>query len=171
MPNGPDFTRWREGTMPYVGSELLTSETALEMINAGVQESIRLGVAMVICIVDIGGQLLTLHRMTGAMAFSVDLATGKASTSVRTKQPTHFWNTWFRDGGVAHGMAFPPDFVSVAGGFPLVKEGQLVGALGISGGEWQDIAVAAACISAGGFWDGDVAPALEKAKERLTRGR
>jgi uncharacterized protein GlcG (DUF336 family) len=163
----PDFSRWRPGQMPYAGSDQLRAEVALNMIHAGVSEANNLDVAMTICVVDVGAQLMSLHRMSDAMAFSVDLAYGKAQTAVRTKQPTHVWQRWFRDGGPTHGVLFPPGFVSVAGGFPLVRDNVVVGGLGVSGAQWEDLAVAAACISAGGFSDADVAPVLARARSRV----
>ena len=166
---GPDFGRLRNGAMPYGSGELLTSELCLNMVTAGLRKSAELNVAAVICILDSGGHYLALHRMTSAMIAAVDFATSKALTSVRTKQATHNWNAWFREGGPTHGMIFPPGLVSIPGGFPLVKNGVLAGAVGVSGGEWEDLEIAAACIAAGQFWDGDIAPAVEKIRERFSR--
>jgi glc operon protein GlcG len=161
-----DFERWRPGVLPSPADQLLPAEWATDVISAAVAKAEELNVAMTIAIVDIGALPVLLYRMAGAMSFSVDLAIAKAKTSATTKQPSHNWAALVREGGPLHGAMLPSGLVTIAGGFPLIRDGFLLGALGVSGAEWEDVAIASVCIRAAHCAEDDVADALSRSERR-----
>ncbi|WP_235536097.1 GlcG/HbpS family heme-binding protein [Nocardioides sp. Root190] len=166
-----DFDRWKPGTRPLPANYPLTTEDATKVLNAGSQCAERLDVAMSICIVDDGANVVLLYRMPHAMLFSLDLAISKAKTAASTRQTTHAWARLMRPSGPMAGAVLPPGLVTIAGGFPLFRSGVLVGGLGISGAEREDIDVASACITAGGFDEVDIIDALRRSQQNTSEVR
>lgn len=66
----------------------ITLELAKEIIAGAEQEANKLGVSMVVSVVDNGGNLIAIHRMDDAWLASIDIAQNKAWTSVALKMPT-----------------------------------------------------------------------------------
>lgn len=90
-----------------------------------------------IAVVDTGGNLLYLERRDGSFPASAHIAEGKAHTAAvfrrATKDFEDIVNTKHRTTMVAL-----PDFTPLAGGVPLVADGQVVGAVGVSGAASAD---------------------------------
>lgn len=133
----------------------LTLEDALVMLEAAEREAQRIGVRETICIADDGGHAIALHRMTGARLTGVEIATAKAFTAAGHQRDTHRFNEPpdgpALPGNEAFGIAHmhPGRFAVFVGGFPIVHDGQVVGAVGVSGGNGdQDKAVGAAALQA-----------------------
>ncbi len=133
----------------------LSLEDALVMLEAARAEAERIGVKQTICIADDGGHLVALHRMTGARLTGVDIATAKAFTAAGHQRATHLFNEPPNGPALPGNEAFgishmhPGKFAIFVGGFPLVHDGQVVGAIGVSGGNGeQDKAVGAAALHA-----------------------
>ena len=133
----------------------LTLEDALVVLRAAEAEAERIGVRQTICVADDGAHPIALHRMTGARLTGVEIAIAKAFTAAGHQRATHLFNE------APNGPALPGNeafgiqhmhtgrFTVFVGGFPLVYDGQVVGAVGISGGNGeQDKAVGAAALSA-----------------------
>ena len=132
----------------------LTLEDARVILDAGEKKAKEIGVAETICVSDDGGHPIALHRMTGARLTGVEIAIAKAFTAAGHRRATHRFN---QPGGPAlpGGEAFgihamhPGRFAIFVGGFPIEVEGQVVGGVGVSGGNGeQDIAVGEAGIAA-----------------------
>lgn len=81
-----------------------------------------------------------LVRMPGARALSVDLATRKAETSARTGRATHEWAELLRaDEDLARAaLSSLPGLVLFGGGIPLRRDGEVIGAVGVSGAAQDD---------------------------------
>jgi uncharacterized protein GlcG (DUF336 family) len=98
-------------------------------------------------VLDFGGHLKAFSRMDGAWLGSIDVAMKKARTSVLFEMETQkIWEVC-RPDAQAHGLELTNDgLVTFAGGIPLkAADGQLVGAIGVSGGQvGQDFEVARA---------------------------
>jgi glc operon protein GlcG len=84
-----------------------------------------------IAIVDEGGNLMTLDRLDGTFAAGAQIALGKARTAAQFKKPTRFFEDIIAKGRFA--MTALPDFTPLGGGLPLMIDGQVVGAVGVSG--------------------------------------
>ena len=140
---------WRSGSLRY-GSGL-TLEKAKKMLQAAEEEADRQGIPMAIAIADAGGNLLAFHRMDDAILVSINVAVDKAFTAVFGKLPTHCWFDKFRNGELPSSK-FNERWIALPGGFPLAKNGEIMGGIGASGGvEREDICVARAALAAGGF--------------------
>jgi uncharacterized protein GlcG (DUF336 family) len=121
----------------------LSLEAAKHIAAAAQAEAKKNNWSMVICIVDDGGHLIYLERADGAQIGSVVVAQEKAASAVRFKRPTKA----LEDAVAAGRMVVMklPGAVPVEGGTPILVGGELVGAIGVSGGTSpQDGQVAAA---------------------------
>jgi uncharacterized protein GlcG (DUF336 family) len=132
----------------------LELQEAKVMIEAAKQAAIEVNALETICIVDDGGYVIAMERMNGARITGPEIAIAKAFTAGGHKRSTHLFN---QPGGPASttGEAFgihvmiPGKFAIFVGGFPIVVNGEVVGGVGISGGNGeQDTAVGTAALKA-----------------------
>jgi uncharacterized protein GlcG (DUF336 family) len=125
----------------------LTSDLAEALIKAAKTKAADIGIAVSVVVLDYGGHLKAFSRMDGAWLGSIDVAVKKARTSVLFEMETQkVWEVCKPD-AQAHGLELTNDgLVTFAGGIPLkAADGQLVGAIGVSGGQVaQDFEVARA---------------------------
>jgi uncharacterized protein GlcG (DUF336 family) len=84
-----------------------------------------------IAVVDEGGHLLHFVRLDGSFAASANVAIGKARTSATFRKPTKDFEDIINKGRFT--MTALPDFTPLQGGVPIVHEGHVVGAIGVSG--------------------------------------
>jgi glc operon protein GlcG len=110
----------------------LSLEAAKEIAEAAAAEARRNQWTMVICIVDDGGHLIYLERMDGTQIGSVVVAQEKAATAVRFKRSTKVLEEAILGGRTV--LLRMPDALPVEGGLPIIVEGQVIGAIGVSGG-------------------------------------
>lgn len=127
----------------------ITAEAATDVIRAAEQKAKEIGVPMAIAIVDESGVLKAFSRMDGAPLLSVEIAKDKAYSAAAYGIPTHAWFDFIKnDPPLLHGIVQTPRLVIFGGGYPLELEG-VVGAIGVSGGHYeQDMVVAQAGVSA-----------------------
>ena len=144
----PTPPAWRAGGLPYGAG--LTLETAKKMLEAGEKEAEKQGVPMVIAIADAGGNLLAFHRMDDAMVASISIAIDKAFTGGIGKMPTSYWSNMLQSRDFAT-LFIHERWITFPGGFPIKKDGVLLGGIGVSGGTLEDNCVARAALQAGGF--------------------
>lgn len=133
----------------------LELEEATLMIAAAKAKAQEIGVPETIAIVDAGGYLIALERMNDARITGPEIAIAKGFTAAGHKRSTHLFNTAPKGPALpsneAYGiqMMFPGRFAIFVGGFPIVVNGQVIGGVGISGGNGeQDIAVGVAALVA-----------------------
>ena len=112
-------------------------------------ESIRRKVPIAVCVIDIHGNVVLQHRMTGAPAFSLELSARKAYTSALVRMRTADLVPLVQPGQ----PLFPLIMVSggrysaMGGGVPLTTEGEVVAGVGVSGGTTEeDIAIVEAAL-------------------------
>jgi glc operon protein GlcG len=127
-------------------SAKLTLAGAQKLLDAAIAKAREMKVPECICIVDAGGQLLTMARMDGAFALSIDTALRKAQTAASYGVPT---------GGIAAGIdlklaiATEGKRINLPGGLPVIVDGHIVGAIGVGSGTGEeDREVAAAALGA-----------------------
>lgn len=88
----------------------------------------------VIAVADDGGNLLALARLDGTFAAGSLVSAGKAKTAALFKKPTAAFEALINEGRTAMAALPPfPDFTPLQGGVPIVVDGQVVGAIGVSG--------------------------------------
>jgi uncharacterized protein GlcG (DUF336 family) len=129
----------------------VTAELAHRVVAAAEAKAAELGVPMVIAVCDESGVLKAFSRMDGAALLSVQIAQDKAYTAVGFGMPSGGWHDFIKDDPpLAAGAVGGIDrLVVFAGGFPIVIDDQIVGAVGVSGGHYsQDSEVAEAGLAA-----------------------
>lgn len=85
----------------------------------------------VIAVVDDGGNLMALERLDGTFAAGANISIGKARTSAIFKRPTSAFEDIIKNGRTA--MVALSDFTPLQGGVPIIVDGQVIGAVGVSG--------------------------------------
>ena len=134
-----------------IQQQSVTLEDARRMIAAGEEKARKVGQPMNIAVVDAGGNLVAHVRMDGAWIGSVDISMKKAWTSRAFDIDTKTLSTVTQPGTDFYGIhASNHGRVMIfAGGIPLKRGNQVVGAVGVSGGSGdQDHAVAQAAAEA-----------------------
>ncbi len=126
-------------------------DKATKMISAAEQKAVEIGCPMVIAVVDEGGNLVAQHRMDGALLASITISRDKAYTSVALKMSTEKAATLTQPGQSLFGLNTTDGsrLVIFGGGIPIIENGQVIGAIGVSGGSVeQDVTVAKAGLAA-----------------------
>jgi uncharacterized protein GlcG (DUF336 family) len=133
----------------------LTLEDAKVLLTAAEAKAREVNVTETICVCDDGGHPIALHRMTGARLTGVEIAIAKAFTAAGHRRPTHRFNEPPAGPALPGNEAFgihvmhPGKFAIFVGGFPIEVDGDVVGGIGVSGGNGeQDTAVATAALAA-----------------------
>ncbi|WP_156291062.1 GlcG/HbpS family heme-binding protein [Oceanobacillus salinisoli] len=124
-------------------------ELAKQLIEGAEKEAQKIGVNMVITVLDEGGNLIATHRMDDAWLASIDIAQNKAWTSVALKMPTSNLAEATVPNAELYGLNTTNNgrIVVFGGGIPLVQDGKVVGAVGVSGSSVDhDIQVAQAAV-------------------------
>jgi glc operon protein GlcG len=117
--------------IPY--GQSIGLEKAKQVMAAAEAEAKKRNWKMNIAVVDTNGEPVMFERMEGAQIASGTVAIGKARTSARFRRESRaFYNVM--EAGHAYVGTLDPTLVASPGGFPLVENGKLVGAVGCSGG-------------------------------------
>ncbi len=101
--------------------------------------------AVVVAIADSHGDLVCLARMDGAPVSSIRVATNKAWTAARERKPTKEIGEKVKHPEKGHDIVYygDPNYVGWGGGIPVWKDGEVVGAVAVSGlSSTEDIALA-----------------------------
>jgi glc operon protein GlcG len=123
--------------------------SAKKITVAAMAEADRIGVPMVVAISDPAGVLIYLEKNDVAIAGGVTVASAKARSAALYKRPTKAFEDALAAGGAGMRILGLADAVPVEGGLPIVIDGKLVGAIGVSGGTAaQDGIVAKAGVDA-----------------------
>lgn len=108
----------------------LTLDVVKEMVKAMEKRAAQDDWKVIICVLDDGGNLLFLERMDGAQVGSIDVAMRKAESAFKFKRPTKA----FSDGvGSRVQLVMLPGALAFEGGLPLMVDGEILGAIGVSG--------------------------------------
>jgi len=134
---------------------MLTLDDATALCAAARDAATEMGVPMCFAVMDPAGHLVCFERMDGAPWISADVAQGKAWTSAAYGMPSAGQKTKMEPmpnfagslTAMTHGR-----FTPQTGAVPVYRDGQLVGALGASGGTGdQDEAVCSTAVTGSGF--------------------
>lgn len=125
------------------------------MVAAATARAIELKVGETVCIADEGGFPLLIERMDGARVTGPQIAWNKAFTAAGHRRSTHLFNAPpsgpALPGNEAFGIqwSFEGRFAIFVGGFPIVVDGEVIGGVGLSGGNGeQDTSCALAALQA-----------------------
>jgi len=123
--------------------KVLTLSAARRIVAAAEADATRRGLGVVIVVVDDAGNVIELSRMDAAQVASVNVGIGKARTAAIYRRPSRLFEEQIRDGRVA-ALALA-DATPLQGGVPILIDGAVVGAVGVSGDSPQvDEAIALA---------------------------
>jgi glc operon protein GlcG len=135
----------------------MKNKAVLELVDikaiaaAAEAEAVKNGWAVSIAIVDDGGHLLAFQRLDGAAPISASIAPAKARTSALGRRESKGYEDMI-NGGRASFLSAPNLDGMLEGGVPIIKDGQCLGAVGVSGVKSnEDAQVAKAGITAIGL--------------------
>ena len=129
--------------------ETITLEDARRVIAGAEEKAAEIGCPMDIDVVDAGGHLKSHVRMDGAFIGSIYISINKAYTAIAFQTETKALNSLTQSGQELFGLsdAHGGRLVIFAGGIPLRRGGEIVGAIGVSTGtvdQDQEVAEAGA---------------------------
>ena len=116
--------------------QVLTLEAAKKIAAAAEAEAKKRGATVVIAVVDDGGYLLVLERLDDTQVASVDVGIAKARTAAIFRRPSKVFEDQVKNGRVS-ALALP-GAVALQGGVPIIVDGKVVGAIGVSGNSPQE---------------------------------
>ena len=126
---------------------VLTLGDAKKVAAAAEKEALKRGATVVIAVVDDGGNLILLERLDDTQVASVEVGIGKARTAAIFRRPSKVFEDQIKNGRVA-ALALP-GATPLQGGIPIMINGNVVGAIGVSGNtpeEDEEIAIAGAAV-------------------------
>jgi len=108
---------------------------AKRIIDLIVNKALQMQKAAVIAVADSHGELMAFARMDGVPVSSIRIAANKAWTAARERKPTRDIGDKVRHPEKGHDIAYygDPRFVGWGGGLPILKDGEVIGAIGVSG--------------------------------------
>ena len=129
---------WRAlAQMPNSYGLSINLDTAKKAAAAAIAEALKNKWTMAVAITDIGGEPVYFEKMDGTQTGSVRVAIGKARTAALFKRPTKAFQDSLAAGGEGLRILGLEGAVPIEGGLPLLIDGKIVGAIGVSGGTSQ----------------------------------
>ncbi len=127
----------------------ITLDDAKKIVAAGQAEAAKNGWHMAIAIVDSGGNLVLLEKMDNTQLGSIEICQQKALTSVKFRRATKAFEEAVEKGGMNLKILSMSNVIPVEGGELIVKNDEIIGAIGVSGAlSAQDTQVAKAGLAA-----------------------
>ena len=118
-------------TAQLAEKKVITLSAARKMVAAAEAEAERNHCAGVIAVVDDGGWLILMERMDhAALLAGVELAPGKARTAALFKKPSQALEDAINNGRIAATTA--RGFIEMQGALPVIVDGEVIGAIGVS---------------------------------------
>jgi glc operon protein GlcG len=145
--------------MHVTEAKRLTNEGAHRMMATAIEKARQAGIAIACAITDAGGHVILLERMDGGRFHTVHSCTTKAVCAASNRRVTSSRGAVGQDLDVTHALglalaAGPERWTAMEGGAPVIVDGECIGGIGVSGGDWQtDLAIAQAAVeSIGASW-------------------
>jgi uncharacterized protein GlcG (DUF336 family) len=119
----------------------------MKVLGVALEAAQAAGLSASIAVVDDGGHLLAFARMDKAELYSIPICQAKARSAALTRFPSGKKSPTGNERDDHHALAITlaagaGSFVSIPGGFPLYSEGEIVGAIGVSGASHSDVKIA-----------------------------
>jgi glc operon protein GlcG len=122
---------------PVTYGSPITLEQAKKVMAASEAEATKNKWKVVITILDSGGNLVMSHRMDGAQFGSIEVAREKAYSSVAFRRPSKVFEDGVAQGGLNLRILRLSGASPLEGGIPIIVDGKIIGAVGVSGGTSQ----------------------------------
>jgi len=128
--------------MPFAETKRLTNKGAKTMMKAAIKKAEEIQIPITVAIVDSGGHMILLERMDGGRFHTVHSSTTKAVSASSNRRPTTTGGAQGQHLDTLHAIglslaAGTERWTAMEGGFPIFYEGECVGGIGVSGGDWQ----------------------------------
>jgi uncharacterized protein GlcG (DUF336 family) len=122
-------------------SKRLTHDGARKMMATAIEQARNAGIAISCCIVDAGGHVVALERMDGGRFHTLHSSTTKAVCAASNKRATSARGAQAQELDTAHAIglalaAGPERWTAMEGGCPIIVDGECIGGIGVSGGDW-----------------------------------
>ena len=112
----------------------ISFELAQKMVDEAVAKAREIGISENVAILDDGGNLKAFGRMEGAPILCIEIAQNKAYTALFGVPTQDFFNFIQGDPSLLAGIPTLARVAAYGGGFPIKVDGEIVGAIGVSGG-------------------------------------
>jgi glc operon protein GlcG len=127
----------------------ITLEQARKVAAAAEAEAVKQKWPVAIAIVDSSGYLVSFTRLDNTQLGSIDIAKEKARCSALFRRPTKAFEDALKMGGENLRILKAPGILPIEGGLPILVEGKIIGAIGVSGVKsFEDAVVALAGVNA-----------------------
>ena len=128
--------------MYVANSKRLLHAGARKMAATAIDKAREAGIAISVAITDAGGHLVLLERMDGGRFHTVHSCTTKAVCAASNRRPTTAQGAQGQPLDVTHALglalaAGPERWTAMEGGCPILVDGECIGGIGVSGGDWQ----------------------------------
>ena len=132
-PNNPnEAVPEKHAYTPY--GETIKLDLAKKVAEAALAESTKRGWAMCIAVVGPTGDLVYFEKMDDCQYASISIAQHKARASAKYRRPTVVFERLMGKGDFFSYLPTLDDFIGSRGGNPIVVNGKIIGAIGVSGG-------------------------------------
>lgn len=121
--------------LPNLYGSPIPLEKAKQVAALAVAEAQKNGWLMAVAVVDPSGDLIFFEKIDGTQAGSIQFSIDKARSAARFKRPTKVFEDALAAGGVGLRVLKVEGAVPVEGGIPLIEDGKIIGAVGVSGGQ------------------------------------
>jgi glc operon protein GlcG len=127
--------------MYIANAKRLTNEGAKKMMATAIAKAQEAGIAICAAIADAGGHLVLFERMDGGRFHAVHSSTTKAVCAASNKRPTSARGAQAQELDTSHAIglalaAGPERWTAMEGGCPIIVDGECIGGIGVSGGDW-----------------------------------
>jgi len=129
--------------MPEVYGLSINLDAAKKVTASAITEARKNNWTMAVAIMDTGGHLVYFEKMDGTQTGSVRVAISKGRSAALFKRPTKAFQDMVAAGGEGLRMLRLEGAVPIEGGLPLLMDGKIIGAIGVSGGTSQQDGVVA----------------------------
>ena len=128
--------------MYVADSKRLLHAGARKMAATAIDKAREAGIAISVAITDAGGHLVLLERMDGGRFHTVHSCTTKAVCAASNRRMTSARGAQAQELDTAHAIglalaAGPERWTAMEGGCPVLVDGECIGGIGVSGGDWQ----------------------------------
>ena len=128
--------------MYVANSKRLLHAGARKMAATAIDKAREAGIAISVAITDAGGHLVLLERMDGGRFHTVHSCTTKAVCAASNRRMTSARGAQAQELDTAHAIglalaAGPERWTAMEGGCPILVDGECIGGIGVSGGDWQ----------------------------------
>jgi uncharacterized protein GlcG (DUF336 family) len=127
----------------------ITLDQAKRVMAAAELEAAKNSWQVAIAILDSGGNMVMFHKFDNTQLASIGASEGKANTALRFKRPSKALDDAIAAGGAGLRLLAVKDITPLEGGLPVMLDGKIIGAIGVSGAlSSQDAQVARAGVAA-----------------------